>query len=168
MGCETTSNVSTKSLVPTREILLVDDDAGLLEVLPQTIEYHLAQVRVTACDSAEAALRHIHSGHYDLVITDLNMPGMKGLEFAVASKPSAPRQPFSSLPPMVTRRCSGKPYGQGLMVLSESPLIEIKLRSPRRSPPTFFTPSIDPALQQSRNETPMHVTTILTQWLRRS
>jgi len=81
MGCETTSNVSTKSLVPTREILLVDDDAGLLEVLPQTIEYHLAQVRVTACDSAEAALRHIHSGQYDLIITDLNMPGMKGLEF---------------------------------------------------------------------------------------
>ena len=121
MGCETTSNVSTKSLVPTREILLVDDDAGLLEVLPQTIEYHLAQVRVTACDSAEAALRHIHSGHYDLVITDLNMPGMKGLEFTRRVKALCPETP-----PMVTRRCSGKPYGQGLMVLSESPLIEIK------------------------------------------
>jgi two-component system C4-dicarboxylate transport response regulator DctD len=90
MGCETTSNVSTKSLVPTREILLVDDDAGLLEVFPQTIEYHLAQVRVTACDSAEAALRHIHSGHYDLVITDLNMPGMKGLEFTRRVKALCP------------------------------------------------------------------------------
>jgi len=81
MGCDTTSNAATLSQVPTREILLVDDDPALLEVLPQTIEHHLAQVTVTACDSAETALRHIASHICNLVITDLNMPGMKGLEF---------------------------------------------------------------------------------------
>jgi two-component system C4-dicarboxylate transport response regulator DctD len=81
MGCDITSNAATLSQVPIREILLVDDDPALLDVLPQTIEHHVAQVTVTACDSAETALRHIAARTYDLVITDLNMPGMKGLEF---------------------------------------------------------------------------------------
>jgi DNA-binding NtrC family response regulator len=79
MGCETTTNVSHVSALPTRQILLVDDDAALLDVLPRTIELRIAQVAVTACDSAEAALAHLRSGHYHLIITDLNMPRMNGL-----------------------------------------------------------------------------------------
>ena len=79
MGCETTTNVSKLSALPTRQILLVDDDAALLDVLPRTIELRIAQVAVTACDSAEAALTHMLSGHYHLVITDLNMPRISGL-----------------------------------------------------------------------------------------
>lgn len=79
MGCQTTSNVSRISALPTRQILLVDDDAALLEVLPRTIELRVSHIAVTACDSAEAALAHLQSGHYDLVITDLNMPKMNGL-----------------------------------------------------------------------------------------
>ena len=79
MGCQTTTNVSAVSARPTRQILLVDDDAALLDVLPRTIELRIARVTVTACDSAEAALTHMRSGHYHLVITDLNMPRISGL-----------------------------------------------------------------------------------------
>lgn len=79
MGCQTTTNVSQLSALPTRQILLVDDDAALLDVLPRTIELRIAQVAVTACDSAEAALAHMRSDHYHLVITDLNMPKISGL-----------------------------------------------------------------------------------------
>lgn len=79
MGCQTTTNVSHVSTRPTRQILLVDDDEALLDVLPRTIELRIAQVTVTACDSAEAALVHLRADHYDLVITDLNMPRISGL-----------------------------------------------------------------------------------------
>ena len=79
MGCQTTSNTSDVSARPTRQILLVDDDLALLDVLPRTIELRIMQVTVTACDSAEAALATLQLGHYDLVITDLNMPRMNGL-----------------------------------------------------------------------------------------
>jgi DNA-binding NtrC family response regulator len=79
MGCQTTSNVSQVSALPTRQILLVDDDAALLDVLPRTIELRIAQVMVTACNSAEAALALMQSRHYHLVITDLNMPRIHGL-----------------------------------------------------------------------------------------
>ena len=79
MGCETTTNASHVSALPTRQILLVDDDTALLDVLQRTIELRIAQVAVTACDSAEAALAHLRSGHYHLIITDLNMPKINGL-----------------------------------------------------------------------------------------
>ena len=90
MGCQTTTNVPDVSAIPTRQILLVDDDSALLDVLPRTIELRIAQVSVTACDSAEAALKHIHAGHYDLVITDLNMPRINGLALIRQIKPLFP------------------------------------------------------------------------------
>jgi DNA-binding NtrC family response regulator len=79
MGCQTMSNVSQVSALPIRQILLVDDDAALLDVLPRTIELRIAHVAVTACNSAEAALALMQSGRYHLVITDLNMPRVHGL-----------------------------------------------------------------------------------------
>lgn len=90
MGCQTTTNVPDVSALPTRQILLVDDDPALLDVLPRTIELRIAQVTVTACDSAEVALDHIRSGHYDLVITDLNMPRINGLTLIRRIKPLFP------------------------------------------------------------------------------
>jgi len=90
MGCQTTTNVSHVSARPTRQILLVDDDAALLDVLPRTIELRIAQVAVTACDSAEAALAHMGSGHYHLVITDLNMPRISGLALVYQIKAMYP------------------------------------------------------------------------------
>lgn len=94
MGCQTTSNASEVSALPTRQILLVDDDSALLDVLPRTIELRIVQVTVTACDSAEAALAHIQSGHYDLVITDLNMPRMNGLALVRQIKAIVPAVPI--------------------------------------------------------------------------
>jgi CheY-like chemotaxis protein len=95
MECQITSNASEVSALPTRQILLVDDDSALLDVLPRTIELRIVQVTVTACDSAEAALAHIQSGQYDLVITDLNMPRMNGLALVRQIKAIVPGVPYS-------------------------------------------------------------------------
>jgi two-component system C4-dicarboxylate transport response regulator DctD len=94
MGCQTTSNASEVSALPTRQILLVDDDSALLDVLPRTIELRIAQVTVTACDSAEAALAHVQSNRYDLVITDLNMPRINGLTLVRQIKALLPEMPI--------------------------------------------------------------------------
>jgi DNA-binding NtrC family response regulator len=60
-------------------ILIVDDDAALLEALPTTLALRLVGVAVDCARDAKAALELIRTRHYDLVMTDLKMPGLDGL-----------------------------------------------------------------------------------------
>ena len=65
---------------PPQRLLLVDDDVLLLETLEETLRAEGYQVAI--CASAEAAedvLRAIRPP-YDLVITDLIMPGRSGMD----------------------------------------------------------------------------------------
>ncbi|HWR83286.1 MAG TPA: response regulator [Candidatus Deferrimicrobium sp.] len=61
-------------------ILVVDDDEQIREVLTDmlTIEGH----RVSACPDGYAALKALSEQPFDLLITDLGMPGLSGIELA--------------------------------------------------------------------------------------
>ena len=59
-------------------ILLVDDDSGLRALLRATFE--TADVVVDEADSAETAQALIRLGHPDVVVLDVLMPGIDGLE----------------------------------------------------------------------------------------
>lgn len=59
-------------------ILVVDDEAVILDVLRDVLEYEGFQVG-TASDG-ESAFRELGHEHYDIVLTDLKMPGVDGLE----------------------------------------------------------------------------------------
>ena len=69
-------------------ILVADDDPGLRESLERTLTRDGYRV-VTATDGA-AALERLQSGGIDLVLTDLKMPGLNGLELLHAAKAIAP------------------------------------------------------------------------------
>ena len=58
-------------------ILVVDDDAGVLELLSNTLR---EQARITTASTAEEAIECLQRIPYDIVITDLVMPGMSGIE----------------------------------------------------------------------------------------
>lgn len=62
-------------LVP---IVLVDDDKPLLAATRQTLE--LAGFSVSAFDRAEPALASLHSGFQGVVVSDIRIPGMDGLQ----------------------------------------------------------------------------------------
>jgi len=73
---------TVRSPVGWERILVVDDDERILKVLVEMLgELGYA---VDSFKTAEAALEHLHKDNrpYDLVITDLVMPGMAGIEFA--------------------------------------------------------------------------------------
>jgi two-component system response regulator HydG len=75
----------------TGRVLLVDDDANLTS----TLELGLSQrgYRVVTASRAEAALGQLDAEDVDVVLTDLNMPGLGGLAFAervAASHPDTP------------------------------------------------------------------------------
>jgi CheY-like chemotaxis protein len=62
------------------EILVVDDDERSREILKMILEYssHI----VIAAPDAETAINMLKGNTYDLVMTDLQMPGINGLELA--------------------------------------------------------------------------------------
>jgi len=66
--------------LPALDVMIVDDEEPVREVL-RDVALALGQ-RVTACASGTEALRGMRPGAFQLVVTDLGMPGMTGWELA--------------------------------------------------------------------------------------
>jgi signal transduction histidine kinase len=60
-------------------ILIVDDDAALLQALPQALNLRMDDIKVDTSDSALAAVKLIEENDYDAIVSDIKMPGMDGL-----------------------------------------------------------------------------------------
>ncbi len=58
-------------------VLVVDDEASIRDLLAKTLA--LAEYAVDLAPNGQVALERLRLGHYDLLITDLQMPGMDGL-----------------------------------------------------------------------------------------
>src|SRR5918996_1744148 len=69
-------------------LLVADDDPGLRESLERTLTRD--GYRVLLASDGRAALERFQSGGIDLIVTDLKMPGLTGLELLRAAKAIAP------------------------------------------------------------------------------
>ena len=78
-----------------KKIMVVDDEPLVCEAVKMLLEFDGHEV-VTAGNGSEA-LALFEQGRFDLVITDYNMPGMKGDELALALKARRPGQPVIML-----------------------------------------------------------------------
>jgi DNA-binding response OmpR family regulator len=67
-----------------QRILIVDDDEDLMGILRDW--FRLSGFRVAATSDAKKALELIHNETFDLVLTDLGMPGISGWEIAKRAK----------------------------------------------------------------------------------
>jgi DNA-binding NtrC family response regulator len=65
--------------LPRAAILIVDDDAVFRAALRRYVER--AGYEVAAVGDAEAGFERLESQHFDLVLTDLKMPGTDGIQF---------------------------------------------------------------------------------------
>ena len=74
-------------------VLLVDDDPALLEALPETVRLRLAGIDLDTCDSAPDALQRIEAIDYDVIVSDIKMPGMDGLALLAEIKQRRPSTP---------------------------------------------------------------------------
>ena len=63
------------------KVLIVDDERDMLNMLAKVLVKKCGCTVVTAA-SAEEALERIHADPPDVVLTDIKMPGMDGLEFS--------------------------------------------------------------------------------------
>src|SRR5713226_6264980 len=69
-------------------LLVADDDPGLRESLERTLTRE--GYRVVLASDGRAALERVQAGGVDLIVTDLKMPGLTGLELLRAAKAIMP------------------------------------------------------------------------------
>lgn len=66
-----------------KKVLVVDDEADMLWMLQRNLNKGMEGVEILATESGEGALSILSDQAIDLVITDINMPGMSGLDLLV-------------------------------------------------------------------------------------
>ena len=73
-------------------LLVVDDDPKSCDLL--TTRLNLSGFTSQSCTNGEAALKLLSTGGFDAIISDLNMPGVSGLQLLEAARRLAPRAAF--------------------------------------------------------------------------
>ncbi|HJU05306.1 MAG TPA: response regulator [Nitrospiraceae bacterium] len=76
----------------TAAILVVDDDRALLYGLTSLFQLWLPSACIETCESAEAAFERLENSHYDVLISDIKLPG-GGLNVLRAAKTASPWMP---------------------------------------------------------------------------
>ncbi len=69
-------------------ILLIEDDASVRNLVRRMLER--GRHEVTEADNGRSGLERLRAGAFDLVITDIIMPGMDGIETLVALRKDYP------------------------------------------------------------------------------
>ncbi len=85
------------------KILVVDDEAQIIRVLRRSLTAHAYEIR-TAADG-QAALELFHDWNPDLVVTDLSMPEMNGIELCRAIRKT-------SLTPIIVLSVKGEEHNK--------------------------------------------------------
>lgn len=73
-------------------VLVVEDDDLLRECIVELFE--MSGARVQGCASGPEGLKFLASSQYDVLISDLRMPGMDGLEMIERLRAMAVKQPL--------------------------------------------------------------------------
>ncbi len=90
-------------------VLVVDDDETIRDTLYELLSE--SYVCLTA-ETAEKALARLGADEYDVVLTDISMPGLSGLELL-----GQVRQTFPDTPVIIISGISDQEHAQGLIKL---------------------------------------------------
>jgi DNA-binding NtrC family response regulator len=90
-------------------VLVVDDDVTIRDTLYEVLsENYICQT----AETAEKAMARLQTDTYDVVLTDISMPGLSGLELL-----GQVRQRFPQTPVIVISGISDREHAQGLIKL---------------------------------------------------
>lgn len=90
-------------------ILVVDDDETIRDMLYDLFEENH---RCHLAETAEQAISYLETEHYDVILTDISMPGLSGLELLGYVRQSQPDTPV-----IVITGIQDQEHAQGLVNL---------------------------------------------------
>lgn len=74
-----------------KRILIVEDEPPVAQALRRALNLpHGGGYLVESCESGERALEHLSNARFDLIISDLRLPGMNGLELIALARQRDP------------------------------------------------------------------------------
>jgi two-component system nitrogen regulation response regulator NtrX len=106
-------------------LLLIDDDANTLASLARA--FRLAGHEATVCDNALRAAELIRNDHFDLILSDVVMPGKTGLELLEELKKSGLKTPIVLVSGQANIEMAVKATRLGALDFLEKPLTTDKL-----------------------------------------
>jgi two-component system OmpR family response regulator len=101
-------------------VLLLDDDEEVLDILQSRL-LATGRFHVTAHRTAKGALAEIAEREPDLILSDIDMPGMDGGAFAAALRASGAGAPVIFVSSLVSASESGGTVGGWPMVAKRAP-----------------------------------------------
>ena len=106
-------------------LLLIDDDANTLASLARA--FRLAGHEATVCDNALRAAELIRNEHFDLILSDVVMPGKTGMELLEELKQSGLKTPIVLISGQANIEMAVKATRLGALDFLEKPLTTDKL-----------------------------------------
>jgi CheY-like chemotaxis protein len=96
-----------------KRIVLVDDEPDIVWSLVGRLSRELPHVKVEGLTEPESVLRLLEKTHIDLLITDIRMPRMSGMELLLRARQLVPALPFVVMTayPTETGRAEAERYG---------------------------------------------------------
>ncbi|HXT24482.1 MAG TPA: sigma-54 dependent transcriptional regulator [Candidatus Eisenbacteria bacterium] len=107
------------------QLLLVDDDANTLASLSRA--FRLAGHEATVCDNANRAVELLRSEKFDLIFSDVVMPGKSGLEFLEEIKNAGVQAPVILISGQANIEMAVRATKLGALDFLEKPLSTDKL-----------------------------------------
>ncbi|MFL6857490.1 MAG: response regulator [Allosphingosinicella sp.] len=107
-------------------VLIVDDDPNVLEVAAALVAE--LGFEVTPAPSGDAALQRLEAEKFDLLVTDVAMPGMNGVEVARAARRIAPAMPVLFASGYADLQTFGADLGKEILLKKPFRITEVAAR----------------------------------------
>lgn len=104
----------------TRKVLVVDDDPAVRKSIDRVLSS--SGYAVITAENGEEAMRKLNEEKYDLVYTDIRMPGMSGLEVAEQVKARRPWTPVVIITGYGTEAAEARAKAAGVLSFMHKPL----------------------------------------------
>jgi len=128
-------------------VLLVDDQRQVTRMLRSSLELSGRSYEILDVASAEEALREMERGPVDLIVTDLRLPEMSGLELIARIRQTNPRMHAILVTGQPTRQVEAQARSLGVVAFIPKPIstalfLQAVDRALRRSNESLPTPEI--------------------------